>query len=79
MSKIVGEQHPEEREWWMMKLMVFWITPLIKLASVRQLNENDVWDCPKNRTIEVDVRIIREAWSNEKAINKCKPYYNILC
>jgi hypothetical protein len=46
--------------------MAFWLTPLIKLASERQLLESDIWDCPTDQSVSHDSKIVRDAWTREK-------------
>ncbi len=60
--------HPEDTSFWMTKIMAFWITPLIKLASERQLLESDVWDCPTDQSVSHDSKIIHDAWIAEKSL-----------
>jgi len=44
--------HPSDGSYFFSKFMVFWIAPLIKLASERQVVEADVWDCPTQDNVE---------------------------
>lgn len=62
--------HPQDEAWWLSKFMLFWITPLIKLASKRQLTEADVWECPREHNVESDARVVRDAWDYERKYSK---------
>ena len=46
--------------------MVFWVWDLIALATKRQLQEIDVWDCPSNQSVEHDARLVLNSWEAEK-------------
>jgi hypothetical protein len=59
-------RHPEESEWSCLKVMVFWITPLIKLANKRQILESDVWNCPTKSSVEYNEKNFRNCWEDEK-------------
>ena len=65
-------RHPSENSWWASKLMVFWITPLIQLASIQSLTEKDLWPCPKNNDIEYSTAVVRNAWRDEQRANSGK-------
>ncbi len=59
-------RHPEMSAFWMTKVLVLWISPLIKLASQQSIKESDVWECPDNQTVERDVDILWSAWGREQ-------------
>ena len=58
--------HPEENVSFVGALLVTWISPLIKLASERQLKESDVWDCPQSYRVESYAGIVWNSWLAEK-------------
>ena len=70
-SSDLKKSHPSESAWWASKLMVFWITPLIQLASIRPLVEADIWDCPQRDSVDFNSSIVSSSWNHEKKISKC--------
>ena len=60
--------HPEERASIFSNFLVNWITPLINLATKRQLKDEDVWASPKNETVVVQTDLIWKNWLKEKDI-----------
>jgi len=58
--------------------MVFWITPLIQLASVQSLTEKDIWPCPKDKDIEYSTKVVRNAWSDEQKNNRGKTNFHCI-
>jgi hypothetical protein len=71
-------RHPSENSWWVSRLMVFWITPLIQLASVQSLTEKDIWPCPKDKDIEYSTKVVRNAWSDEQKNNRGKTNFHCI-
>lgn len=61
------KEHPELRAFPLTRVMVFWISSLMNLASERTLKESDVWDCPKDQSVEHDVNRLKDAWHKEKS------------
>ena len=63
-----GTRHPSDDSFFLTKFMVFWIAPLIKLASKRQLTEEDVWDCPTNCNVMHSHKEFQEFWLHEQKL-----------
>jgi ATP-binding cassette subfamily C (CFTR/MRP) protein 4 len=58
--------HPIVDSLYITRFMVFWITPLIRTASKRQLQESDVWECPTDVNVSHSHQEFRTAWNHEK-------------
>ena len=58
--------HPSDDSFFLTKLMVFWIGPLIKLATQRQLQESDVWDTPANCNVIHSHNDLKRFWVEEQ-------------
>lgn len=58
--------HPEDKASIFCRLMVFWIFPLINIASQRQLQEADVYKTPRKQSVKHDGKLIIAAWNKEK-------------
>ena len=56
--------HPEERSY-CFDFLLRWINPLIQLASVRKIEEKDIWPCPKSEDVKEQVQILWKAWYDE--------------
>jgi len=51
------------------KLTFWWVTPLIRLASSRPLQHNDLWHLPKYLTAEYNYPRFDEQWKKQKEKN----------
>ena len=64
---VKGETHPEETANWLSQFFVAWANPLINLARVRQVVEDDVWDSPSKENVKVYTDIFWQSWATEQA------------
>lgn len=55
--------HPEELSWG--DPLLLWLNPLIRLASQRQVQEDDVWPSPSAETVDVQSKKLWAAWYKE--------------
>jgi hypothetical protein len=59
------ELHPEDLSSPIQKFFVTWMNPMIHLAAKRRLEESDVWNCPKDQTVEYYTNLLWKSWLNE--------------
>lgn len=67
-SKEIAEEHfrhPEIDSWRLTRLLINWITPLINLANLRPLNEDDIYPSPENFEVASNARKLSQAWALE--------------
>ena len=58
--------HPEDNMNFLYRVAVVWINPLIKLASQRQLHEEDIWECPASQSVDHDIDIFWRHFDRRK-------------
>jgi ATP-binding cassette, subfamily C (CFTR/MRP), member 1 len=63
-------RHPIEDTFFFFRFMVFWITPLIKLARKRQILPSDVWDTPKHVNVIQSSARFQVSWQKELELSK---------
>ncbi len=56
--------HPEERSYYF-DILFRWLNPLIHLASIRKIEESDIWSVPQTEDVKEQTRIFWEAWYDE--------------
>lgn len=57
--------HPEESEGLWIRFMLFWITPLVRLARSRPLSEQDLREVPRDMQVARNTRLVSSHWRNE--------------
>ena len=67
--------HPETYTHFLLKPVLFWIFPLIRLASKRTIVETDIWDSPPDMRIFNTAGMLTQEWNKEK--DKCNLF--LLC
>lgn len=60
--------HPILDSHFLTRFMVFWITPLIRTAWERQLQDSDVWECPPQYSVLHSHEKFQAAWSYEQEL-----------
>eukprot|EP01038_Epipyxis_sp_PR26KG_P006080 gene6080-8376_t len=58
------DDHPLDQIWFS-SFIVAWISPLIKLATTRMIREDDMWECPKNMSVDANTLRFETAWKEE--------------